>query len=119
MFSLLVNGNTVQGSDKPARLAVDQSPKIKTSKGRVYYSADISGNSFGSSVTGPALQIGDPGTKDPTSLSVIVAGNKSPNSDSEIRVISGRVNGVTQTDTTIPISTGPAMKAGEDGSLKR
>jgi hypothetical protein len=119
MFSLSVTGNTVQGSDKPARLAVDQSSKIKTSKGRVYYSADISGNSFGSSVSGPALQIGDPGTKDPNSLSVIVAGNKSPNPDSEIRVISGRVNGIPQTDTTIPISTGPALKAGESGPLKR
>jgi hypothetical protein len=50
---------------------------------------------------------------------VIVAGNKSPNPDSEIRVISGRVNGIPQTDTTIPISTGPALKAGESGPLKR
>ncbi len=119
MCGIRVTGNTVSGAAKPGRLAVDQGPTIKTSQGRVYYSVEISGNSFEPSEDGPAVQLGDPGTIDPSSLRVNLFGNKSSRSNSEIRVVSGQINGKPLTATSIPVTTGSGRPGDQDRSLKR
>jgi hypothetical protein len=105
MAEIVIEGNTVKGAAKPARVAVDQGPTIKTSSGRTYYSAVISGNVFGPSREGPALQVGDPGTLDSTGTVLTLSGNESDKAEGEILVLSGRINGKDLNDARLPVTT--------------
>ena len=117
MFGLQLVGNTVTSADKPGRLAVDYNDTIKTSRGRTYFSGELRGNTFGASAQGPALQLGDPGINEPASLRLTLSGNKSPESQAEIKVVSGTVNGKSLTETKLPVST--TSDKSQAGSVRR
>lgn len=119
MFGLVITGNSIEGAAKPGRLAVDQGEKIKSSRGRVYYSAEFSGNSLDRSDEGPALQIGDAGTLDEASLIINLSDNQAKSSDPQISVVAGRVNGQNLKNTKIPISTSNTLRTSDRRGLKR
>lgn len=104
MVGLKLVGNTVTGAAKPGRIAVDFNQTIKTSRGRCYFAADVKGNNFAPSAEGPALQFGDPAINEPASLKLTLTGNKSPESQAEIQVISATVNGKSLIDTKVPVT---------------
>ncbi|MFM1801395.1 MAG: hypothetical protein RJA81_747, partial [Planctomycetota bacterium] len=119
MFGIVIRDNTISDAAKPGRLAVDQGEKIKTSQGRVYYSAELTDNVIEASLEGAGLQIGDPGTLDPKSLQLRISGNQGKSGDPEIHVISGSVNGRVMENTRIPISTGNSMRASDRRTINR
>jgi hypothetical protein len=110
MFGLRIVDNTVSGAAKPGRVAVDYNQTIKTSRGRCYFAADIKTNTFGTTAEGVALQMGDPGINEPGSLRLSVDGNKSPEPQATVKVVSATVNGRSLADTMLPVNI-PAEKS--------
>jgi len=103
MAGLEIRDNRVTGAALPARIATDQGPTIKSSAGRTYFSAEISGNTFGASFAGPALKIGDPGTLDASGTAAKLKANTGDPANAEIEVVSGRINGKDHVDRRIPV----------------
>lgn len=119
MMGLKITDNIVTKAAKPARIAVDFNPTIKTSGDRCYFFAEFNKNQMGRSGEGPAMQLGDPGIKIPGCLIVNFTGNKSPDQGAEVKVVSGTVNGKTLTDSTIDINSGPTASSATGSALKR
>lgn len=103
MAGLVIRDNRISGAALPARIASDQGATIKSSAGRTYFSAEITGNTFGASLAGPALKIGDPGTLDASGTAATLKGNTGDPANSEIEIVSGRVNGQEYVDRRIPV----------------
>jgi hypothetical protein len=78
-----IEGNLFQDSAGGGRLAVEHNPKyIKSTRGRVYLSAELRGNLFRWTAEGPktppkqALLVGDPGSLDAGELRLTDEGNR-------------------------------------------
>ncbi|HWE40636.1 MAG TPA: hypothetical protein VG406_29085 [Isosphaeraceae bacterium] len=96
-----IESNTLEDSARGGTVAVEHSPAIKSSRGRVYLTATLKGNTarwsdpFRARQTGPltALTLGEPGAPDPGELVVTEEGNRVDGIGVPVRVRSGRVNG--------------------------
>lgn len=72
-FGVIVEGNTFEEAARGATLAVEYGPPVKSSRGRVYLSATLTGNALKRS---PALMVGDPRGTDPGELLLTAAENR-------------------------------------------
>ncbi len=106
MAGLTIRGNKIRQAALPARIATDQGPTIKTSMGRSYFEAEVSGNTFEASAAGPALRVGDPQTLDPDSNVVKLQDNSAEAKETEIEIVAGRINGRKYENKRIPVNEG-------------
>lgn len=121
-----IEGNVFEDALRGGAIAVEHSPQIKTTKGRVYASLTVSGNvarwsdEFARKHNGkgerraPSLLLGDPGSLDPGEMQVSEGGMDSGNAPaSEIHVVAANVNGKQVRNRTLtPSRTAPSAEKG-------
>ncbi|MDR3632246.1 MAG: hypothetical protein P4L84_00340 [Isosphaeraceae bacterium] len=124
----VINGNIIQDSLLGGVLDVSSGAPIKSSAGRVYFSATVDDNTIvytpaflaqlaalGTVTPPPGIQVGDRNGLDPGELVLSAAGNQvevPPNAGSwpTFQVDAGTVNGAVETNqaSTLPVSVPPA-----------
>ena len=133
LMGALIEGNVLEDSVQGAKIAVEHSPKIKTSRGRVYASVMLKKNKVrwsepfaakhsAKGATRPAaITLGDPGTFDPTELDVTEEGNHAEGrSPIAIKVFGARLNGKETRERVIALPASPSTTAdGARGPARR
>lgn len=122
-LGLVVRDNTMVDSAQGSVLGVEHAPAIQTNRGRVYFAATVTNNTFGSTpaflVAHPAptvLTVGEVGSLDPAELRLALGGSVARGSAATILVHAGLVNGLVSLEsrstlrlTTLPAPATPAL----------
>ena len=129
-LGVVVAGNTIEDAWRGATVTVEHGPAVKSSKGRVYLTASLAGNSFrwteaylaararaGLAGDPPSLTIGDLGSIDPGELVVRsernqVRGPAGYLPGATMRVHVGTINGQAFVDTSIDLPDAPPAAPG-------
>ncbi len=113
-FGSDVENNVFGPGADPVWLGVERGPYIKSNQGRLYFTANVSGNVFAPSTgtaSGPAAAVlGDPLSIDPDESAVTFVGNSAAGPSATVSVPSANVNGTATVDGQLILSalTSPA-----------
>ncbi|HEX8199936.1 MAG TPA: hypothetical protein VF590_05575, partial [Isosphaeraceae bacterium] len=111
-FGWVIRGNALEDSARGGTLAVEHGPPIKSNRGRLYFTAELTYNTAAWSdafrarrTPPPAFTVGDPGSIDPGELVLTAWGNRVADgpSGSSLRVRVATLNGQPAIDQSVPL----------------
>lgn len=121
LMGATIEDNVIEDALGGGTLCVEHSKAVKTSRGRVYGSATLRGNTYRwgeafsakNAKTPAAITLGDPGSLDPSELVVTQENDRiEGRAPGTVRVVGAKLNGRETRGQTLALPTSPAPTAG-------